>query len=119
MHGEDLKSLGFVFGNQDKLCYISDISRMIPASLQAIKQQGEIDLLIVDALAIDYQHPTHFSLDQAIALCREIRPKRTLLVGMGSGIDHEEVNTKLKLLQSEEGIDIQLAYDGLSVNIQL
>jgi phosphoribosyl 1,2-cyclic phosphodiesterase len=120
MHGEDLKSSGFLIGNQSKLCYISDISRMIPSSLLFLQSQSSlIDLLVVDALAISHEHPTHFSMDQAIDLCRQIRPKRCLLVGMGSEIEYEEVNQELRKYLQSEGMDIQLAHDGLVVEIDL
>jgi phosphoribosyl 1,2-cyclic phosphodiesterase len=119
MHGEDLESSGYLIGNEAKLCYISDISRMIPASLQLIQSQGPIDLLIVDALSAVFNHPTHYSIDQAIDLCRQIRPKRCLFVGMGSDIEHGEMNERLKKYLLEEGLDIQLAHDGLLVDIDL
>lgn len=118
MHGEDLESTGFLIGTNEKLCYISDISRMIPASLQLIQQNGPIELLIVDALAISYRHPTHYSIEEAINLCRQIKPKKCLLIGMGSGIEYEETNNELKKYLNE-GLDIQLAHDGLNVDIDL
>jgi phosphoribosyl 1,2-cyclic phosphate phosphodiesterase len=120
MHGEDLESSGYLIGNNKaKLCYISDISRMLPASLHLIQSQGPIDLLIVDALTTAFNHPTHYSVDQAIELCRQIRPKRCLFVGMGADIEDGEMNEILKRYLSEEGLDIQLAHDGLLVEIDL
>jgi phosphoribosyl 1,2-cyclic phosphate phosphodiesterase len=120
MHGEDMHSMGFLIGKERAtLCYISDISRMLPSSLASIMDRKSIDLLVVDALAIDYRHPTHFSLEQAIDLARTIKPKKTLLVGMGSGIEHDEVNQRLRELFVQENIDIELAYDGLNFDIDL
>jgi hypothetical protein len=164
MHGEDLQSSGFLITGNDsscpsssssaqsvaksrpraKLCYISDISRMLPSSLlflQSLRTPhteshtdkdphssaptntsssfSGIDLLVVDALAMSYEHPTHFSVSQAIELCRQLRPQRCLLVGMGSEIEYEEVNRELRKYLDTEGMDIQLAHDGLVVDIDL
>jgi len=120
MHGEDMTSLGFIFSGNGgaKVCYISDISRMLPESLAAIKAAGPIDLLVIDALAVNYQHPTHYSVEQSVALCRVLNPTRALLVGMGSQIEHFSTNEDLRRLMSE-GLDIQLAYDGMTLDVDL
>jgi phosphoribosyl 1,2-cyclic phosphodiesterase len=47
MHGEDMKCMGYIFGRNERVCYLSDISRMLPETLLEI-QRGDIDLLIVD-----------------------------------------------------------------------
>lgn len=119
MHGEDLKSMGFLFGNNEKICYISDISRMLPESLQLIKKNGPIHILIVDALLPHSNHPTHYSLDQAVELCREIKPKSAYFIGMSSSIDHDEGNESLKELSRREGINMRLAHDGLAIDVDL
>eukprot|EP01041_Mallomonas_annulata_P000560 gene560-1076_t len=121
MHGEDLQSMGFIFGRKDTVCYISDISRMLPATMETISSRTPISLLVVDALFFSREHPTHFSLEQALDLCRKLRPKKALFVGM-SGVhmgDHETVNAQLKLLLQSEGLDVQLAHDGLKVELDL
>lgn len=117
MHGEDLISNGYLIGNRKKVLYLSDISRMPEASLSTIKQY-DIDILIVDALCMTFKHPTHFNLDQAIALCKEIKPGRCLLVGMSSEMEHEAVNAYLKELEDVD-CDIRLAHDGLKIDIDL
>lgn len=121
MHGEDMKSMGFIFGTQSgsKVCYISDISRMLPDSMDLIQQQGKLSLLIVDALLQDKEHPTHYSVEQAVELCRLLRPKRALLVGMGSQLEHNSTNKRLRNLLSEEGLDVQLAHDGMCCDVYL
>lgn len=114
--------MGFVFGGNgtEKVCYISDISRMLPESLALIQAQGPLELLIVDALAVGYNHPTHYSVEQAVALCRLLRPKRALLVGMGSQIEHYSTNKELqKLRDGEGGVNVQLAYDGQVCEVDL
>jgi phosphoribosyl 1,2-cyclic phosphodiesterase len=58
-------------------------------------------------------------MEEALELCRVLRPNRTLLVGMAATFDHNETNEKLKMLLHSEGLDIQLAYDGLNVEIDI
>ena len=118
MHGEDLKCMGFIFGREEKVCYLSDISRMLPATLDKIKE-NKIDLLIVDALFISSPHPFHYSLKQAIELVKQIRPRRARFVGMTSEFDYDVVNLELLELSRSEGIDMQLAYDGLFMNVDI
>jgi phosphoribosyl 1,2-cyclic phosphodiesterase len=118
MHGEDMTSFGFLFGGKERVCYISDISRMLPESLELIKQRP-IDLLVVDALLKEGKYFSHYNLTEAIALIREVRPRRALLTGMSSQFDHEATNAELRKYLKEEGLDIQLSHDGLSIDIDL
>ena len=113
--------MGFIFGSQNipKVCYISDISRMPCDSLEYIQKQGPLELLIVDALKIGHKHPTHYTLEQAIDLCKLLQPKRALLIGMGPQIEHYSTNEMLKRLLAEDGLDVQLAYDGMTYEVAL
>jgi len=117
MHGEDMHSSAFIFGGKDRICYISDISRMLPETLSEIKS-APVDVLVLDALCLNFKHPTHFSLEQAIELCRNIKPRRVYFVGMGSEFDHEKINSYLKEFE-KEGLHMQLAHDGLSIDVNL
>jgi len=120
IHGEDMVSLGFIFGARDRVCYISDISRMPDETMHMLQGQEPFSLLVVDSLFRDRSHPTHFSMDEAVELVRRLRPKRALLVGMSGHFgDHEEANTHLRKLLDAEGLDIQLAHDGLRIELDL
>lgn len=121
MHGEDLKSLGFIFGEKDIVVYISDISRMLPESMEVIRAKGNIALLVIDALHPTTECPVHYSLTDAIKLCREINPQKCLVIGMTTTFPpHDICNNQLKgLWQNGDGIDIQLACDGLKVELNL
>jgi phosphoribosyl 1,2-cyclic phosphodiesterase len=92
MHGEDMFCTAFIFGEKDRICYISDISRMLPSTLDEIKREPKIHILILDALLMNNSHPTHQSMKEAITLAKEICPTRTLLVGMSSEFDHDKVS---------------------------
>jgi phosphoribosyl 1,2-cyclic phosphodiesterase len=118
MHGEDLVCFGYLFGRNHKVCYLSDVSRVIPATMELLRSTS-IELLIIDSLHPTMRNPVHFSMEEALELCRVLRPNRTLLVGMAATFDHNETNEKLKMLLHSEGLDIQLAYDGLNVEIDI
>ena len=51
-------------------------------------------------------HPTHFSVDQALAVIKRLRPKRAYLTHISHSLDHVETEKRLP-----EGV--ALAYDGL------
>ena len=68
----------------------------------------------VDLLRRD-DHTTHFSFDEAVAFVRQIQPAKALFVGMASCEvgDHDDVNAELAQIGAADGLDMQLAYDGL------
>lgn len=68
-----------------------------------------LDVLVVGALR-ETPHPTHFSLDEAIAAARRTGARRTLFTHMCHDLGHAETNAHLP-----EGMS--LAYDGLSVTL--
>lgn len=83
MHGEDLVSLGFAFTiGQLNVVYLSDISRMIPETLNYIqtKLPQPTHVLIVDSLHPKTQIPVHYSFEQAFDLIQQIKPIQTYLV---------------------------------------
>jgi phosphoribosyl 1,2-cyclic phosphodiesterase len=77
------------------------------------------DLLVLDALRPARTHGTHFTVEQAVDQVRRLRPKRTLLTDATHDIDHVTVNTELAKLRDAEGLDIQYAYDGQDIEIEL
>ncbi|XP_027342868.1 putative hydrolase C777.06c [Abrus precatorius] len=121
MHGEDYICLGFLFGEKNRVAYISDVSR-IPASTEYVISKsgaGQLDLLILDALRKTGSHNVHFCLPQALEAVKRLCPKRTLLIGMNHEIDHHKDNEFLREWSRREGLSVQLAHDGLRVPINL
>jgi len=131
-HGEDLVCLGFAFtvdGTPEKdhngsssskeglnVIYLSDISRMLPETEDYILNKlPPTDVLVIDSLLVEKEHPVHYSLKQAIELARRLKPKKSYVVGMNCDNfrPHEEANEELKKV---EGLDIELAYDGLVID---
>ncbi len=66
-----------------------------------------LDVLVLDALRRQ-PHPTHFSLDQAIAVARQLRPRQTYLTHLTHDIAHRAISATLPP-------GIALGYDGLDI----
>jgi phosphoribosyl 1,2-cyclic phosphate phosphodiesterase len=88
------------------LGYVTDANALSP---QARERLRDLDVLVLNALGHD-SHPMHFSLPEALAVIEELRPRRAFLVHLSHRIDHEVTNATLPAY-------IQLAYDGLKVDV--
>ncbi|CAN8308530.1 unnamed protein product [Cochlearia groenlandica] len=123
MHGEDYIALGFLFGDKSKVAYISDVSRIPPSTEYAISKAGagQLDLLILDT-NIPFKRglqATHICFPEALEILKRLCPKRALLTGMTHDYDHHEYSKILAEWSLREGIDVQLAHDGLRLPIDL
>lgn len=100
----NLPILGFRIEN---VAYITDMLDI--AGSECGKLAG-LDLLIVNALR-HKPHISHQTLDDALALVRKVRPRRTLLIHMSHDMGlHAEESLKLP-----EGVEF--AYDGLELEV--
>ena len=93
--------LGFRFGD---LAYCTDTNE-IPAATWPLLEG--IDTLILDCLRPE-RHPTHFSLEEALAVAARVAARRTLFVHMSHDIDHAATSAWLPA-------GVEFAYDGLTV----
>ncbi|EXB39510.1 hypothetical protein L484_011427 [Morus notabilis] len=80
---------------------------------------GQVDLLILDTLYKTGSHNVHLCLPQTLEALKRIRPKQALLIGMTHQFDHHKDNEFLAEWSKREGIQVQLAHDGLRVPIDL
>jgi len=112
-HGEGRSANGYRVG---PVSYISDTSK-IPDPTKELISGSQI--LILDALRPERTHGTHLTLEEAVETARELGVKRTLLTDATHDIDHEPVNAQLAKLRDAYGLDIQYAYDGQSIDIDL
>ncbi len=101
-HG-DISSIGFRFGS---LAYSCDLKRLPPDSVAAL---AGLDVWIVDALRYA-PHPSHFSLDEALAWIGKVQPRRAILTNLHSDLDYEALRAKLPA-------DVEPAYDGMRIAI--
>ena len=105
MHGK-LPIFGYRIGN---MAYLTDV-KYLPEEEYA-KLEG-LDVLILTALRRG-AHPTHESLEEALANIERIKPKETYLIHMSHRIGlHAEVEKELPP-------HVHLAYDGLHVSTAL
>ena len=93
--------LGFRVGD---LAYCTDVSQIPEESWPLL--QG-LDILILDALRYE-PHPTHFNLEQALAVVERLRPRRTFLTHLSHSFDHGPTESTLPAR-------VALAYDGLTL----
>jgi phosphoribosyl 1,2-cyclic phosphate phosphodiesterase len=102
LHGQ-LEVTAFRFG---PLAYVTDVSAIPPASLERLRG---LDTLVLGALRHE-PHPTHFTVEQALAVVEELAPRRAFFIHMSHGLSHRKTNRQLPPR-------VRLAYDGLVVEI--
>ena len=98
MHGSG-ETLGFRFGG---LAYSPDVSDFPEESLKALH---DLDVWIIDALR-PAPHPSHFSVEQALAWIARVKPKRAVLTHMHVDLDYATLSRELP-----QGVEP--AYDGM------
>ena len=87
--------------------YLTDVSR-IPESSYALLDG--LDVLVLSALR-DRPHPTHLTVEQAVAEARRIGARRTLFTHMSHELSHAAVMDELPT-------GVELAYDGLVLDLE-
>jgi phosphoribosyl 1,2-cyclic phosphate phosphodiesterase len=102
-HGERFNVLGFRIGN---VAYCTDTNSISPESME--KLEG-LDVLVLDALR-PRGHATHFSLEEAIEVARQLAPRQTYFTHMSHELEHESTNAELPA-------NMQLGYDGLRIDL--
>src|SRR5712664_3171484 len=108
LHG-DMEVLGFRFG---RAAYLTDFSK-IPDSSVALLEG--LDELVLDALR-DAPHPMHQTVDQALALIQQLKPRRAWFTHIAHDLPHAETNARLVKMGYPH---VQLAYDGLEFEVQV
>ena len=108
LHGE-IEVLGFRFG---RAAYLTDFSR-IPDSSMALLQG--LDVLVLDALR-DIPHPMHQTVEQALAIIQQLKPRRAWFTHIAHDLPHAETNERLVRMGFPH---VQLAYDGLEFDVQV
>ena len=97
--------LGYRIGS---FAYLTDCSGIPDASWPLLKG---VRTVILDALR-ERPHPTHLSLDQALAVVERLAPERALFTHMCHDLPHAATCARLPA-------GVQLAYDGLTFEIDL
>lgn len=99
-------SLPVVAYRFNDFAYATDLSEIPPASLEGLR---DLDALVLDCLRVR-PHPTHLTLESALAYVEQLRPRRTYLTHITHDIKHARDS---KLLPP----GVEWAYDGLEIQI--
>lgn len=102
-HGQRI-ILGYRFG---AVAYLTDCSGIPDSSLDLL---GGLEVLVLDALR-RRPHPTHFNLDQAVAMARRIGARQTLFTHIAHELGHADTCAALPA-------GMALAYDGQALSVQ-
>jgi phosphoribosyl 1,2-cyclic phosphate phosphodiesterase len=104
LHGE-MEIVGFRFG---RAAYLTDVSDLPESSFALLEG---LDHLVLSALR-HQPHPSHATVEQAVAWARRIGARQTWLTHIAHELGHEETNRALPA-------GIRLAYDGLHLPVTL
>jgi len=103
-HG-DWTILGYRIGN---FAYITDTNGIPDATMRLLH---DVEHLALDGLRVSPRHPTHFTIEEAVACAQKIGAKHTWLIHLTHEVDHTTVEATLP-----EGV--RLAYDGLRLELK-
>lgn len=99
-----LPVLGFKIG---KMAYITDANFIAPEEKEKLKN---LDVLVLNALRKE-AHISHYNLEEALALVKELKPKRAYFTHLSHLMGtHEDVQAQLPE-------NVFLAYDQLTVEV--
>lgn len=102
-HGH-VDAFGFRVG---ELGYITDAKRLPDLTRRAL---DGVRVLVLNALWYGEPHPTHFTVDEAVAAAREIGAERTYLTHLTHRVRHRDIESRLPA-------GILPAHDGLTVEV--
>ncbi len=104
MHGPN-PITAYRFGNN---AYVTDVSEIPSPALERLK---DLDILFLDALR-HKPHPTHSHLANSLQLVRELKPRLAFFTHISHDLPHAETQQSLPP-------GVQLAYDGLELEIEI
>ncbi|HJO68425.1 MAG TPA: MBL fold metallo-hydrolase [Rhodospirillales bacterium] len=97
------RTLGFRFRS---IAYSTDVVRL---DADALATLGGVAVWIIGTLG-ERPHPTHAHVDLALEWIEVVKPGRTILTGLGSGLDYETLKRRLPA-------GVEPAYDGMVIEV--
>lgn len=104
LHGF-MEVLGFRFGT---VAYLTDYGEIPDSSFGLLEG---LDVVFLDALR-HRPHPTHCTVEQAVAHAERIKPCRAFLTHIAHDLAHDQTNARLPG-------HLRLCYDGLKLEVEL
>jgi len=108
LHGE-MDVLGYRFGTA---AYLTDFSKLPEESVGLLEG---LDDLILDALR-DVPHPMHMTVEQALAVVDQLKPKRAWFTHIAHELGHVATEERLRKLGYGH---VRLAYDGMEFETEV
>jgi len=106
-HGRmDTTGLIFVRGGRKLFAYFTDCAA-VPDEVVALT--AGVEVLVLDALRY-VPHPTHMSVEQALAVAAQVAPRLTYFTHLSHDLGHEVTEKQLP-------DNVRLAYDGLRIYV--
>lgn len=102
-HGERMRVNGYRVGS---FAYCTDTNYISESSLELLRG---LDVLILDGLRWE-RHPTHFTIDESLAIIDLLRPKHAYLTHIAHQVRHEVDAAKLPP-------GVELCYDNLVITL--
>lgn len=104
LHGR-LPIMGYRVSHAGRtLAYCTDVSSIPPETYPLLMN---LDVLVIDALRYRH-HPTHMTVDQALDVVEQIKPRRTYFTHIAHDILHADLESRLPE-------HVYLSFDGLVV----
>ncbi len=103
-HG-DWTILGYRIGS---FAYITDTNGIPDESLALLQ---DLDTLALDGLRPSPPHPTHFTIEEAVAAAQRIGPRMTWLIHLAHEVDHATVEADLPQ-------NVRLAWDRMTLKFE-
>ncbi|MEX2671830.1 MAG: MBL fold metallo-hydrolase [Phycisphaeraceae bacterium] len=102
LHGK-LPIVGYRVGD---FAYCTDCSAIAAETWPLL---ADLDVLVIDALRYRH-HPTHMTVEQALAVVEQLKPKRAYLTHIAHEIRHADLEANLPE-------HVMLGYDGLTIDV--
>jgi len=121
LHGGSYICLGFAFGSPDLVVYLSDFHE-VPEETYLKLRDKHISVLVLDMLRYG-PHVAHVSVEQSITTAKQFlrtsKVERVLFIGMNHELEHEATNNYLKEQFKGTSTKVELAYDGMNLDLRL
>lgn len=103
-HSERFEVTGYRIGS---LAYMTDFKKLCDGEIEKLRG---VEVLVINALRFK-PHDSHFSVDEAMEIIREVKPHKAYLTHLSHEIGLHATSSE----RLSEGVE--LAYDGLTIEI--